>query len=86
MLRRKLEKFSPAVACFIGLTGFRWVFEAPIKTKIMPGPQHERIGATRIYVLPSTSPANAHFSLNQIVKEFCRLQAWLEEVHITFEN
>jgi TDG/mug DNA glycosylase family protein len=84
ILRRKLEKFSPAVACFIGLTGFRWVFEAPIKAKITPGPRHERIGATRIYVLPSTSPANAHFSCGQIVEEFRRLQAWLEGANITF--
>ncbi|MGH7453415.1 MAG: mismatch-specific DNA-glycosylase [bacterium] len=86
MLRRKIEKFSPAVACFIGLTGFRWVFEAPIKTKVIPGPQNERIGATRIYVLPSTSPANAHFSLKQIVEEFRLLKAWLEDANITFET
>jgi len=85
MLRRKLKKFSPTVACFIGLTGFRWVFEVPIKTKIMPGPQNERIGATRIYVLPSTSPANAHFSFEQIVEEFRRLKIWLEGTNITFE-
>jgi TDG/mug DNA glycosylase family protein len=85
MLRRKLEKFSPTVACFIGLTGFRWVLALPVKTKVLPGPQHEKIGATRIYVLPSTSPANAHFSLPQIVDEFRRLQAWLESANITFE-
>ncbi len=85
MLRRKLKNFSPAVACFIGLTGFRWVFEVPVKTKVMPGPQNERIGATRIYVLPSTSPANAHFSFGQIVEEFSRLKAWLEGANITFE-
>ncbi|MGH7596962.1 MAG: mismatch-specific DNA-glycosylase [bacterium] len=85
-LCRKLEKFSPAVACFIGLTGYRWVFEAPVKIKVTPGPQNERIGATRIYVLPSTSPANAHFSLNQIVEEFRRLKAWLEAANITFVN
>jgi TDG/mug DNA glycosylase family protein len=85
MLRRKLKKFSPAVACFIGLTGFRWVFEAPIKIKVLPGPQNERIGATRIYVLPSTSPANAHFSFQQIVEEFQRLKAWLEGANISFE-
>jgi TDG/mug DNA glycosylase family protein len=85
ILRRKLEKLSPAVACFNGLTGFRWVFEWPVKTKVLPGPQHERIGATRIYVLPSTSPANAHFSLNQIGEEFRRLKIWLEGANITFE-
>jgi TDG/mug DNA glycosylase family protein len=87
LLRRKLKKFSPDAVCFIGLTGFRWVFEVPVKTKIMPGPQNARIGANptgaaRIYVLPSTSPANAHFSFEQIVEEFRRLKAWLEEANI----
>ena len=84
VLRRKLEKFSPAVACFIGLTGFRWVFEVPAKTKIICGPQREQIDDTRIYVLPSTSAANAHFPPAQIVEEFCRFKNWLNRLDITF--
>jgi TDG/mug DNA glycosylase family protein len=85
LLRRKLKKFSPVVACFIGLTGFRWIFDMPVKIKITPGPQKEQIGATRLYVLPSTSPANAHFSFGQIVDEFRRLKAWLEDANMAFE-
>ncbi len=84
ILRRKLEKFSPIVAGFIGLTGFRWVFEIPPKVKIIPGQQQEHIGATCIYVLPSTSPANAHFPFAQIVEEFRRFKSWLEALNITF--
>ncbi len=81
-LRRKLENFSPGVACFIGLTGFRWVFEVPAKTKIICGPQPQQIGDTRIYVLPSTSAANAHFPPAQIVAEFCRFKSWLNMLDI----
>jgi TDG/mug DNA glycosylase family protein len=89
LLHQKIERFSPKAVCFIGLTGFRWVFNIPAKTIIQPGPRQEQIGATltgaaRIYVLPSTSPANAHFSFEQIVDEFRRLKVWLEDYNITF--
>ena len=36
-LRRKLAECSPAVACFVGLTGYRWVFGIPVKTPVRPG-------------------------------------------------
>jgi len=83
-LRLKMEKYSPAVACFIGLTGFRWVFDVPNKISIKPGPREERIGSTHIYVLPSTSPANAHYLLEQTMAEFCRFKSWLASINITF--
>ena len=84
ILRRKIEKFSPTAACFVGLTGFRWVLQVPNKIKIIPGPQNEKIGATPIYVLPSTSPANAHFLLDSIVAEMRRLKFWLEYLQLFF--
>jgi len=83
-LRRKIEKLSPVAACFVGLTGFRWVFAVSNKVRITPGPQSEPIGSTRLYVLPSTSPANAHFSFEQIVAECRRLKSWLEEIGVRF--
>lgn len=76
-LRRKLLRYAPRVACFVGLTGYRWVFHVPAKIRVLPGPQAERIGATRIYVLPSTSAANAHYSFAEIVEEFRKLNDWL---------
>lgn len=79
-LRRKIEKISPDVACFIGLKGFEWVFGIPARV----GPQNHRIGSTHIYVLPSTSGANAHVSSEQIVEAFRRLKFWLHDVGITF--
>lgn len=83
-LRRKLLHYVPRAACFVGLTAFRWVFELPAKTRIQPGPQAEQIGATRIYVLPSTSAANAHYALAQIVAEICRMQKWLQTHDLAF--
>jgi len=78
-LRRKIEKFSPAAICFLGITGFRWVFHLPAKIKITPGPQNEKIGSAPIYVLPSPSAANAHYSFEKIVAECRRLKRWLGE-------
>lgn len=83
-LCEKIEKFSPAAACFIGFQGYRWVFSVPASVTIRPGPQEEKIGSAKIYVLPSTSPANASYSLDRIVREFRRLKSWLEGLHITF--
>lgn len=76
-LRRKLTRYAPQAACFVGLTGFRWVWDVPAKARVQPGPQDEQIGATRIYVLPSTSAANAHYSLAEIVTELHNMQKWL---------
>jgi len=83
-LRRKLVQYAPTAACFIGITGYRWVFAAPEKMPVRPGPQPVQIGVTRIYVLPSTSPANAHYSLDEIVAEFRRMKSWLKSMAIVF--
>jgi TDG/mug DNA glycosylase family protein len=83
-LRRKIKKFSPTAACFVGLTGFRWVFAVPNKIKVTPGPQQEQIGTTHLYVLPSTSPANAHYLFPQMVEEFRRFKFWLDNLNIKF--
>ncbi len=82
--RRKLKRYAPAAACFIGITGYRWVFETPARMKVTPGPQREQIGATRIYVLPSTSPANARFAFDEIVAEVRRMKVWLKTMGIVF--
>jgi len=81
-LRRKVEKFAPAAICFLGITGCRWVFQIPAKNKIRLGSQSETIGAARIYVLPSPSPANAHSSLPALAAEFRQLKIWLRQIGI----
>lgn len=77
-LREKIEFYKPLAACFIGLTGFRWVFHLPQRIAVFPGPQEQSIGATRLYVVPSTSPANAHYKLDEIILQFSKLKKWLE--------
>ena len=60
----KLEKFQPKIACFQGIMGFRpfLQFLAPALPKPALGEQPLRLGQTRLFVVPSPSPANAHAS------------------------
>jgi TDG/mug DNA glycosylase family protein len=60
----KLERFQPRFACFQGVMGFRPFLRAHAPEHPPPvlGLQPFRIGITRLFVIPSPSPANAHAS------------------------
>lgn len=62
-LLAKIEACRPRLVCFHGITGYR-----PFHRAVFPdaahepvlGLQPERMGATRLAVVPNPSPANAH--------------------------
>lgn len=54
-LQAKLERFQPGVVCFNGLGVYRAYFGHPSADV---GLQPDRIGASQVFVVPSTSPAN----------------------------
>ena len=61
----RLIRARPRLACFHGVTGYRPFVRFALGKRIEPvglGPQSETIGATRLYVVPNPSPANAHFT------------------------
>jgi len=60
----KLETFRPRIACFQGTMGYRPFAKTlwPTGEKPELGEQPVRLGATRLFVVPSPSPANAHAS------------------------
>jgi TDG/mug DNA glycosylase family protein len=65
VLLKKLKTYAPRVACFHGLTAYRPFRELVLQSSAPPsvlGAQPEMIGATRLYVVPNPSPANAHFT------------------------
>ena len=72
----RLRKCSPLVVCFNGLTGYRHCFGE----RGQPGPQEKTIGASRVYVVPSTSRRNAHYQQDQILHWFRGLKACLVDV------
>ena len=60
----KLETLQPRIACFQGMMGYRPFhrIHAPTEAKAELGEQPFRLGQTRLFVVPSPSPANAHAS------------------------
>ena len=69
-LRRKLMRFRPKIACFVGLTGYKICFNP----HAIIGLQAEQLGQTGLFVIPSTSPRNARYSLGDITRSLNELQ------------
>jgi double-stranded uracil-DNA glycosylase len=63
-LARKIKRDKPRFACFHGVTVGRPVQRvlAPALPEAGLGLQPYTIGATRLFVVPNPSPANAHFT------------------------
>ena len=75
VLREKLEHYQPRIACFHGMTGYRAYLKYGEGVDERPdlGPQERAISDTRIYVVPNPSPANAQYSLDDLVTWYRRL-------------
>lgn len=79
-LRQRLTACAPRVACFQGLTGFRPFarhglgYDEPLNL----GPQPLTLGATRLFVTPNPSPANAQYRVDDLVAWFDRLADYLD--------
>jgi len=59
-LRAKVRRHGPCVVAVLGLEAFRIAFGRP---KARFGPQEERIGSSRLWVLPNPSGLNASYQL-----------------------
>ena len=73
VLREKIERYQPRVVCFIGLTGYR----VCCGNESGPGTQSGRFGGASVFVVPSTSPRNASYSLERIVAALRDLKEYL---------
>jgi TDG/mug DNA glycosylase family protein len=81
-LRARLEACAPDVACFHGVTAYRAFARYALGEPPRPielGPQAARLGATRLFVTPSPSAANAHYRPDDYVVWYDRLDAFLRE-------
>ncbi len=56
-LKDKLLPLQPRIICFVGLVGYRAGFDR----KATLGPQATRWGESHLFIVPSTSPRNAHY-------------------------
>jgi len=66
----KIERFAPRLVCFNGLMGYR----AAIDPEGQLGLQERRLGGALVFVVPSTSAANAGFTRTERVEWFRRLR------------
>ncbi len=83
-LRAKLLRHAPRIACFQGLTAYRAYLRhgEGIKSagNLELGRQKLEIGATRVFVLPNPSPANAKYSLDDLASWYVELNRWRVEL------
>ena len=64
-VERLAEWLKPRAVCFVGLGGWRKVMNPEAQV----GPQPETLGGTPVYLMQSTSGANAHASLEDLVAQ-----------------
>ena len=85
-LLERLLLCPPRVAFFHGLTAYRPFLNLALRCADrlpMLGPQPEVVGATRLYVVPNPSPANAHFTLTDQTAWYDRLADFLAAVRVS---
>lgn len=71
ILREKAVRLAPSWLAVVGIGAFRTAFARADATV---GPQPERIGATRVWVLPNPSGLNAHWQPAALAEEFALLR------------
>ena len=67
----KLKKHRPRVLALLGVGAYRAAFDRP---KAQVGPQDDRIGGTRLWVLPNPSGLNAHYQAGRLAEVFAELR------------
>jgi TDG/mug DNA glycosylase family protein len=75
-LARLAAELDPVSIAFVGKEAYRGLF----RERPELGPQWRTLGPTALYVLPSTSPANAAVSYAERLHWFRALRAWLDPV------
>jgi TDG/mug DNA glycosylase family protein len=69
-LTRKVKRYKPTFAAFVGMGAFRVAFGRPTARV---GEQPDRIGETRVWLLPNPSGLNAHYTVKKLGAEFRKL-------------
>lgn len=72
LLAAKVLEHRPRWLAVVGITAYRTAFGFP---KAQVGAQEQRIGETRVWVLPNPSGLNAHWTPAGLAAEFAALRA-----------
>ena len=81
LLKARLLRVRPAAVCFNGMTAYRnfLKYAGDADAAGFFGRQAEPIGDATAFAVPSPSPANARFSLEDLVRWYGVVARWLEE-------
>ncbi|GLY93629.1 mismatch-specific DNA-glycosylase [Actinoplanes sp. NBRC 103695] len=71
-LQALVAQWRPRYLAVLGVTAYRTAFARP-KAAVGPQPD-DRLGDTRIWVLPNPSGLNAHYQIDRLASEFARLR------------
>jgi TDG/mug DNA glycosylase family protein len=71
-LRSRTARLRPTFVAMLGVGAYRTAFDQPRATM---GPQHETLGASRLWVLPNPSGLNANYLLPALVEAFAELRS-----------
>lgn len=71
ILMRKVRRLQPAVVAFLGISAYRVAFH---RLQARFGEQEERIGASRVWILPNPSGLNAHYQLPELARLYAELR------------
>jgi TDG/mug DNA glycosylase family protein len=72
-LRGKVQRYKPEIVAFVGITVYRAMFPE-LKGPVTIGLQQQRLGESRVFVLPNTSGRNAHYSFDAMLAAFTSLR------------
>ncbi len=77
-LKEKLLRYQPRIAWFHGIGTWKQYlkYTEGLKRDIAPGVQKHSIGATRVFVSPNPSPANAGYSLADLIASYNELVSY----------
>jgi TDG/mug DNA glycosylase family protein len=75
-LRAKIATFQPRVLAVLGITAYRTAFGQP---RAVLGEQPERLGTTRVWVLPNPSGLNAHYTPAALADVFRAFRTAIED-------
>lgn len=77
-LERKVKRFAPKWVAVVGIGAYRTAFERP---RAVIGPQPERLGPARLWLLPQPSGLNANHQLPALVAAFRELRRAAARTH-----
>nr|WP_301340622.1 MULTISPECIES: G/U mismatch-specific DNA glycosylase [unclassified Myxococcus] len=75
-LEAKVARYQPRFLAVLGVSAYRIAFGRP---KAALGTQPERLGDTRLWVLPNPSGLNAHYQLDALGRLFAELRRAVEQ-------